>query len=226
MTEERDQIRAALAEAGLPTEGPYYEDAVETWERQQGAGKKMWPVEIFVKLAEHRQAGVVDDRELQRNLEREIHHLQGGKGDPWLSDEERAAARAAVRRHVRERERKQPMKILMAEDDPQLREATRRVLVRMGHEVFVTCDGKEALEATLTGTFDLIVSDLEMPRMSGIELHDALPEHLQGRFLLHSGNPTALAQVKDRMRTLSKGGPPSELRHAVEEILSSGGDPG
>lgn len=102
MTQEREQIVAVLRDAGLPTEGPYVDDAVETWRSQLASGKEPWPLEIFVKLAEHRQAGADGDHDRQRELEREIWHLQGHEGDPWLSDEERAAARKAVRSVLKE----------------------------------------------------------------------------------------------------------------------------
>lgn len=111
------------------------------------------------------------------------------------------------------------MRILLAEDHPQLREGTRRFLERMGHEVHVACDGKEALDAATNHSFDLVVSDLEMPRMSGMELYEALPSPLQHRFILHSGNAEALSEINTRIRVILKGSPLSELKNVVQELL-------
>lgn len=115
------------------------------------------------------------------------------------------------------------MKILIAEDDPLLRTALVRVLERMGHHITAVCDGREALEATVGDTFDLVVSDHDMPHMTGLDLHEALPEHMRRRFLLHSGNHAVLAQVEGRVRTLLKGLSSNEFRDAIEEALAAGG---
>lgn len=111
------------------------------------------------------------------------------------------------------------MKILVVEDDPQLRAGTQRILERMGHDVHVTCDGQEALDASRANAFDLVVSDLDMPRMSGLDLYNSLPSELQARFILHSGNTAALEELGDTIRVVPKGVPPSELRAAVQRLL-------
>ena len=63
-----------------------------------------------------------------------------------------------------------PARILVTEDDPQLRELLREVLQGEGYEVVTACDGEEALEAVYKLRPDLILTDLNMPRMDGLEL--------------------------------------------------------
>ncbi len=61
-------------------------------------------------------------------------------------------------------------RILVADDEPAIRTAVRDALEREGHEVVVTIDGQEALERFAEGEFHLVVTDLAMPRVGGLEL--------------------------------------------------------
>ena len=61
-------------------------------------------------------------------------------------------------------------KILIAEDDRELRQLFQHVLVRNGYMVKGVLDGKEALEAMENDYFDLVISDIMMPQMDGYEL--------------------------------------------------------
>lgn len=65
-------------------------------------------------------------------------------------------------------------RILIAEDDADLRLLLRLVLHRAGYQVSEARDGVEALEAMSRETFDVVLLDNLMPRMSGIEVLEAL----------------------------------------------------
>ncbi len=67
-------------------------------------------------------------------------------------------------------------KILIAEDDNELRLMFKRVLIKNGFEVTEAVNGKEALDATAQNSFDLIISDIMMPVMDGYELIRILRE--------------------------------------------------
>ena len=67
-------------------------------------------------------------------------------------------------------------KILIAEDDRELRLLFSRVLQKNGFEVHCAADGKEAHEAIKSEFFDLIISDIMMPEMNGYELISACRE--------------------------------------------------
>ncbi|MGO4304408.1 response regulator [Cupriavidus sp. RAF12] len=69
------------------------------------------------------------------------------------------------------------MRVLIAEDNQEERESLTALAVSFGHEVVAFRDGLEALEALELFDADLLIVDLEMPRMGGMEL--AL--HLQAR---------------------------------------------
>ncbi|MBT7308979.1 MAG: response regulator, partial [Gammaproteobacteria bacterium] len=59
--------------------------------------------------------------------------------------------------------------ILIAEDTPELRLLERRILEGMGLSVTTASDGKEAVELTAIHSFDMILMDMQMPVMDGIE---------------------------------------------------------
>jgi putative two-component system response regulator len=62
------------------------------------------------------------------------------------------------------------MRVLVVEDDPVSAEILTDNLQQFGYDVTNAADGREALEQVRTGKFRLVVSDWEMPRMSGLEL--------------------------------------------------------
>lgn len=68
-------------------------------------------------------------------------------------------------------------RILVVDDDEPLGRALARQLSRSGYEVVVHHQGKTALEAIRAGGFETIVSDIEMPGLTGIELLRAVRDH-------------------------------------------------
>ena len=56
-------------------------------------------------------------------------------------------------------------RVLVADDEPAIRKVVRDALEREGHEVVAAIDGQEALERFEEGAFDLVVTDLAMPRV-------------------------------------------------------------
>ena len=60
-------------------------------------------------------------------------------------------------------------KILLADDNPVNRDLAARLLTKRGHEVVTVENGQEAVDRFLESVFDVILMDLEMPVMSGIE---------------------------------------------------------
>jgi two-component system chemotaxis response regulator CheY len=64
--------------------------------------------------------------------------------------------------------------ILTVDDSPSMRDMVRIALTGAGFEVTQATDGEEALSLARSRSFDLILSDVNMPNMDGIELIRAL----------------------------------------------------
>jgi PAS domain S-box-containing protein len=71
-----------------------------------------------------------------------------------------APARAAASRRLR---------ILLAEDNPVNQRLALAVLHKQGHEVVTALNGREAARIALAGSFDIVLMDMQMPEMDGLE---------------------------------------------------------
>ena len=65
-------------------------------------------------------------------------------------------------------------RVLVADDDPSVRETSARILSIAGYEVRTAVDGFDALAELRRSLPDVIISDLRMPNMSGLEVLQAL----------------------------------------------------
>jgi two-component system, chemotaxis family, sensor kinase CheA len=94
--------------------------------------------------------------------------------------------------------------ILLVEDSLVIRTQMTRILKAAGYTVIAANDGLEGWEKLKAGQFDLVVSDVEMPRWSGIELTNEIRKHSEYQNL-----PvvlvTTLSQSVDRDRGLQAG---------------------
>ncbi len=64
--------------------------------------------------------------------------------------------------------------VLVVEDDPMVRRLARRILERYGYKTMAAESGQEAMELYSTSPFDLLLTDMVMPKVSGAELAQTL----------------------------------------------------
>lgn len=83
--------------------------------------------------------------------------------------------------------------ILVVDDSITVREMERKLLENKGYRVEVAVDGLDGWNAVRTGDFDLVVSDVDMPRMNGIELITNIKKHAVLKSL-----PVIIISYKDR----------------------------
>ena len=94
------------------------------------------------------------------------------------------------------------MRILLVEDEEALSKAYAQVLIMQGYEVEQVYDGKEALEAANSGTYDLMIFDVMMPKMSGLEVLRALREAGNTTYVIML---TAMSELDDKIEGLESG---------------------
>jgi two-component system cell cycle response regulator CpdR len=94
-------------------------------------------------------------------------------------------------------------RILITEDEDSLRSFVARALRMDGHETVEAADGAEGLEALDQGRFDLLLSDIRMPVMDGIELtHKAAAAHPGLKILLMTGYAEQRERADDLMEKI------------------------
>ncbi len=109
-----------------------------------------------------------------------------------------------------------PLNILIVDDSPTGREQLLRLVKEMGHQPHAAASGQEALAALETGGFDLVLCDLVMPDLDGLEVLDKVRG--QGwniPFIL----VTAHASLKSAVAALRRGADDYLMRPVDREIL-------
>lgn len=111
-------------------------------------------------------------------------------------------------------------RILVVDDEPALRELYSEVLEGAGYEVSTAVDGVEALDRLRAESFDLLLLDIWMPRMNGLEVLGHLHEQASPpRVIVTTGDTTpetVLKAIREQAyRYISK---PCEPSHLVEVV--------
>ena len=132
-----------------------------------------------------------------------------------------------VTRHTL-REARMPLRVLLAEDNVVNQRLAVRLLEKQGHMVLVVGDGIQALEAMEGARFDVVLMDVQMPVMGGVEATAAIreKERATGEHVPIVAM-TAHAMAGDRQRFLESGMDgyvskpvnPQELFDVIETVL-------
>ena len=96
------------------------------------------------------------------------------------------------------------LRVLLAEDNPVNQQVAVAMLVKRGHEVHVSSNGREAVEAVKRRDYDVVLMDIQMPEMDGFEATHAIRALPKGKDLPIIGL-TAHALSGERERCLSHG---------------------
>jgi len=91
-------------------------------------------------------------------------------------------------------------RVLVVEDSFTVRELERKLLVNSGFEVEVAVDGMDGWNAARTARFDLVITDVDMPRMDGIELVTLIKKDPHVKSL-----PVMIVSYKDRPEDRRRG---------------------
>ncbi|MCX5493296.1 hybrid sensor histidine kinase/response regulator [Kaistia dalseonensis] len=91
-------------------------------------------------------------------------------------------------------------RVLVVDDSLTVRELERKLLSQHGYQVDVAVDGMDGWNAVRSDPFDLVVTDIDMPRMDGIELVTLIKKDVQLRAI-----PVMIVSYKDREEDRRRG---------------------
>lgn len=70
-----------------------------------------------------------------------------------------------------------PKKILIVDDEVMITKSLKKLLLKEGYDPTIVSSGNEALDEVKTGDFDLVILDVRMPQMDGIETITAIRQY-------------------------------------------------
>jgi DNA-binding response OmpR family regulator len=118
-------------------------------------------------------------------------------------------------------------RVLVIDDDPEIREVLEQALKSVGHEVYVAADGREGLNQCRAVPADVVITDLFMPNRDGLETIVELRKEFPRTAIIAMSGWTAasttlsIAKRLGAMAILEKPFPPNQLLAMVEEVLRS-----
>lgn len=118
-------------------------------------------------------------------------------------------------------------RILAVDDEPIMRKLLTRSLAANGHDVHAVSSGRQALEALAKATYDVILCDVMMPELTGIDVHHALQRQASpaaGRLIFLTGGVFSpdLARELDAVDApvIAKPWTHAELEQAIAGLLA------
>ena len=114
-------------------------------------------------------------------------------------------------------------RILIIDDEPEVRTATRRILVRAGHDVLEASTGEEGVKVFAEAPADLVITDIIMPGQGGVETVAQLRE-LDGGVRIIAMSAHGLDELPEAAqlgaaRTIVKPFSVSTLLELVDQVL-------
>lgn len=124
------------------------------------------------------------------------------------------------------------VRTLIIDDEESIRDACHQILTRLGHNVASTGDAVAGYDMALTDTFDLILLDLRMPGMDGLDILKKVKKdhNISGKIIIITGYGTIQLAVEamrlGAINFLTKPFSATELKKAVKDSLGKSEDTG
>ena len=120
-------------------------------------------------------------------------------------------------------------RILMVEDFPVMQKFYKDALEKAGYELEIAEDGQQALDAVTKSDYDVILLDMLLPKMNGIEFleqYQGRPESTRIIILSDFAEPSRIERAKElgvHDYLIKSDYPPSELVTKLDELFAADG---
>jgi len=153
-----DQVQAVLLDGQMPGM-----DGYDTARRlREMPGGQDVPIVILTSMGQH-------DPEKTAGLAIAAHLLKPIANADLLQVLSRVVTASRPGEHAREPAPARRLKVLIAEDNPTNRQLACRILEKRGHDSLIATNGREAIELWRQGNVDVVLMDVQMPKMGGLE---------------------------------------------------------
>ena len=173
-------------------------------------GYKVVFIGTMAKVSRHKELQPIRDAILTKPLKVSAFHRLFEKMDSG----EAIPVKKAAPKPVEEKEdlaASLPLRIIVADDDDINQMIALRMFHNLGFQPAIAANGKEVLDLTSNGTYDLIFMDVNMPEMDGIEATKEIHQRFQ-----QGNRPTIIAMTANAM----EGDRDSCLKAGMDDYMS------
>ncbi len=120
--------------------------------------------------------------------------------------------------------------VLVVDDDPQIRDLLQRALTKVGYEVALAADGRQAISMLEESDYDVVIADILMPERDGLEVVMYLQRERPKTPSIVISSPSnrvflQSAELLGATRVVEKPFELEDITRAIEEVLAPGGPP-
>jgi len=118
---------------------------------------------------------------------------------------------------------KKPIKVLLVDDEKGIRFLLSEVLLDRGFEVSLAKDGQESLEKLENNHFDLVITDINMPRLDGVSMLKSMRRTgREEKIIIMTGNPSDQRLMdKDLPRVITRLDKPFGIEKFLNVVIAA-----
>jgi two-component system, chemotaxis family, chemotaxis protein CheY len=118
---------------------------------------------------------------------------------------------------------KKPIKVLVVDDEKGIRFLLSEVLLHSGFEVSLARDGQESLEKMENNHFDLVVTDINMPRLDGVSMLKSMRQTgREEKIIIMTGNPSDERLTdKDLPQVVTRLYKPFDMKEFLDVVIAA-----
>ncbi|MCG6878799.1 MAG: response regulator [Deltaproteobacteria bacterium] len=117
----------------------------------------------------------------------------------------------------------EPIKVLVVDDEKGIRFLLSEVLLHRGFDVSLAKDGQESLEKLENNHFDLVITDINMPRLDGVSMLKNMQQTgREEKIIIMTGNPSDQRLMdKDMPQVVTRLYKPFDMKEFLDVVIAA-----